>query len=151
MKTWKNEQRMWMIRSVTSNFYGSLNAIMEKMGMREASFLPTNKVVDDLQVKRYQADIYDFQVPPMLLAPLCTLVIINAASLIGGVAKMILERSFSRMFVQVFMSFFLVAMNYLIVEGMVLRKDNARVPASVTLLSAVSSVIFISLGSLLLK
>ena len=149
MKTWKNEQRMWMMRTV-SQFYGSVDAIMEKMGIRDANFLPTNKVVDDKQVKRYQADIYDFQVPTIILAPLCTLVIINVASFTVGVTKMVLEGSLNEMFVQVLMSFFVVAMNYPMVEGMVLRKDNARVPASVTLLSAVSAVIFISLGYLLL-
>ncbi|KAM7485222.1 hypothetical protein LguiA_001231 [Lonicera macranthoides] len=149
MKTWENEQRMWMMRTV-SQFYGSVDAIMETIGMRDSSFLPTNKVVDDKQVKRYQADIYDFQVPTMILAPLCTLLIINTASFTVGVTKIVLEGSLNEMFVQVFMSFFVVATNYPMVEGMVLRKDNARIPASVTLLSAVSALTFIYLGSFLL-
>jgi hypothetical protein len=123
---------------------------MEKLGIKEASFIPTNKVVDEKQVKRYQADIYDFQVSTMFLLPICTLVIINAASLIGGVTKMVLEATFDEMFVQVFLSFFVVAMSYPVVEGMILRKDNARIPSHVTLLSVVCSVIFIYFGSILL-
>ncbi|CAN6547827.1 unnamed protein product [Malus baccata var. baccata] len=50
---WVNEQRIWMMKSVTSHSYGSVDAVMEKLGMREASFFPTNKVDDVKQLKRY--------------------------------------------------------------------------------------------------
>ncbi|KAM0963196.1 hypothetical protein ACFX2A_022699 [Malus domestica] len=49
---WVNEQRIWMMKSVTSHSYGSVDAVMEKLGMREARFFPTNKVDDVKQLKR---------------------------------------------------------------------------------------------------
>ncbi|KAJ4722624.1 Cellulose synthase [Melia azedarach] len=65
---WRNEQRIWM-KSVTSAlYYGSLNALMEKFGLAEASFLPTNKAVDDKEAKLYQMGIFDFRTSTMLLA-----------------------------------------------------------------------------------
>ncbi|CAL5337478.1 unnamed protein product [Camellia sinensis] len=150
IQTWSNEQRMWMIRSVTSHLYGSLDAFMKRMGMREASFLPTNKAIDDEQLKRYQMGKFDFQALNMLIVPVVTLVILNLVSLFGGVTRMGINGSFNEMFRQVGLSFFIVSMSYPIVEGMVVRKDKGRVPLSISILSAVISMIFLFLGSLIL-
>ncbi|KAI8010356.1 Cellulose synthase-like protein G2 [Camellia lanceoleosa] len=150
-QTWCNEQRMWMIKSVTCHLYGSLDAFMKRMGMREASFLPTNKAVDDEQLKRYQMGKFDFQASNMLIVPVVTLVILNLVSLFGGVTRMVVTNgSFNEMFVQVGLSFFIVSMSYPIVEGMVVRKDKGRVPISVSILSAVISMIYLLLGSLII-
>ncbi|KAJ4722628.1 Cellulose synthase [Melia azedarach] len=149
--TWRNEQRIWMIKSVTSSLYGSLNVIMEKLGLAEASFLPTNKVADDEQVKRYQMGLFDFRTSTMLLAPLVTLVFLNIAAFVCGVLRMIVAGDWETMFVQVFLSFYILAMNYAVVEGMTVRKDNGRISPSVTLLSAVLLVILLFLGSITLK
>ncbi|KAL0414359.1 UNVERIFIED_CONTAM: Cellulose synthase-like protein G2 [Sesamum radiatum] len=87
MRTWSNEQRIWMMKSLTSYLYATLEAVMEKIGLMKASFLPTNKVVDDEQAKRYQMGIYDFQAPALFLVPLCSLYILNVASLIIGFGR----------------------------------------------------------------
>ncbi|KAI8009677.1 Cellulose synthase-like protein G2 [Camellia lanceoleosa] len=150
IQTWSNEQRMWMIRSVTSHLYGSLDAFMKRMGMREASFLPTNKAIDDEQLKRYQMGKFDFQASNTLIVPVVTLVILNLVSLFGGVTRMGINGSFNEMFMQVGLSFFIVSMSYPIVEGMVVRKDKGKVPISVSILSVVISMIFLFLGSLIL-
>ncbi|KAK3009863.1 hypothetical protein RJ639_011877 [Escallonia herrerae] len=87
IQTWRNEQRVWMMKSVTSHLYGSLDAIMERLGIKQSSFLLTNKIVDDEQVERYHMGKFDFQTSTMLVVPLCTLVNLNVASLIWGFAK----------------------------------------------------------------
>ncbi|XP_028064875.1 cellulose synthase-like protein G2 [Camellia sinensis] len=151
IQTWRNEQRMWMIKAVTCHLYGSLDAFMKRMGMREANFLPTNKAVDDeQQLKRYQMDILDFQASNMLIVPVVTLVILNLVCLFGGVTRMVISGSVNEMFVQVGLSFFIVSMSSPIVEGMVVRKDKGRVPTSVSILSAVISMIYLLLGSLII-
>ncbi|KAG4131640.1 hypothetical protein ERO13_D09G225800v2 [Gossypium hirsutum] len=48
-RVWTNEWRIWMVRCVTCYTYGSLDAILNKLGIKEASFLPTNKATDDEQ------------------------------------------------------------------------------------------------------
>lgn len=150
IRAWKDEQRVWMIKSVTSHLYGSLHAIMEKIGTSESSFLPTNKVVDVEHVKFYQMGKFDFQASPLLLVPLCSLVILNFGALIGGVAKVISTHSFSEMFIQLFIPFFVVTMNYPIIEGMIVRNDKGRIPPFVTLGSAAVSLTILLLGSLVL-
>ncbi|THG16546.1 hypothetical protein TEA_002356 [Camellia sinensis var. sinensis] len=151
IQTWRNEQRMWMIKSVTCHLYGSLDAFIKRMGMREASFLPTNKAVDDEQLKRYQMGKFDFQASNMLIVPAVALVILNLVSLFGGVTRMVvINGSFNEMLVQVGLSFFIVSVSYPILEGMVVRKDKGRVPISVSILSAVISLIYLLLGSLII-
>jgi len=150
MMSWINEQRMWMIKSVTCHLYGSLDAIMKRLGMKEASFLTTNKVINDEQSRLYQMGKFDFQTSSTLLAPLVILTIVNFISFIGGVTRAMVTRKFSEMFMQVFLSFFIVTMGYPVIEGMILRKDKGRIPPSVIALSVFISTIFLSLGSLIL-
>ncbi|XP_049361193.1 cellulose synthase-like protein G2 [Solanum verrucosum] len=152
MRTWWNEWRVWMIKSITAYFYGTLDAIMKLYGFRKASFLPTNKVVDDEQLKRYQMGIYDFQASKMLIVPLVTLVILNMISFTWGViGKIILEGRLSDLFGQVFLSFFILVVNYPIIEGMILRKDKGSIPLFVTLLSILLSFCLLFVGSIFVR
>ncbi|BFG15497.1 hypothetical protein CerSpe_017720 [Prunus speciosa] len=146
---WINEQRIWMMKSVTSHLYGSVDAFMKKIGMREASFFPTNKVDDVDQLKRYNMGVFDFQTSILFLAPMAALVILNMASFVVGISRVIFLGELDKFFIQVFIPFYVILMNYPIVEGMLIRKDRGRIPPSVTLLSAVVSLIFYSLGSII--
>ncbi|GAV91107.1 Cellulose_synt domain-containing protein, partial [Cephalotus follicularis] len=150
MRIWKNEQRIWMIKSITCHLYGTLDSVAKKLGMREASFLPTNKVEDEEQVKRYQMGIFDFQTSTLLLAPLVTLVILNMVSFTWGFIRMVATRDWNQMFVQLFLSLYILITNYAIIEGMIFRKDKGRVPLSTTQLSIIISIAFVSLGSIIL-
>lgn len=142
-----NEQRIWMIKSTTCYVYGTIDAIMTQIGMRTASFLPTNKVDDDEQSKRYEMGIFDFQTSIMFLAPMVTLVILNMASFIGGVARVLTLGGFDKLFMQIALSFFILVMSYPVIEAMVLRTDKGRIPRSVTILSAFLSLVLLLLGS----
>ncbi|BBG92456.1 Cellulose synthase family protein [Prunus dulcis] len=143
---WINEQRIWMMKSVTSHLYGSVDAFMKKIGMREASFFPTNKVDDVDQLKRYNMGVFDFQTSILFLAPMAALVILNMASFAVGISRVIFLGELDKFFIQVFIPFYVILMNYPIVEGMLIRKDRGRIPPSVTLLSAIVSLIFYFLG-----
>ncbi|ONI26603.1 hypothetical protein PRUPE_1G033900 [Prunus persica] len=146
---WINEQRIWMMKSVTSHLYGSVDAFMKKIGMREASFFPTNKVDDVDQLKRYNMGVFDFQTSILFLAPMAALVILNMASFAVGISRVIFSGELDKFFIQVFIPFYVILMNYPIVEGMLIRKDRGRIPPSVTLLSAIVSLIFYFLGSII--
>ncbi|OMO54776.1 Cellulose synthase [Corchorus capsularis] len=153
IRTWKNERRIWMIKSVTSFSYGFLDSIMNKLGLGEASFLPTNKVADDEVVKRYEMGIFDFQAPTMFLVPLVTIILVNIASFVGGLVRIMFMDSFGdwrKMVGQTSLSFYILMVNYAVIEGMVIRKDKASIPSSVTLLSAAISVIILSVGSFIM-
>ncbi|OMO54788.1 Cellulose synthase [Corchorus capsularis] len=144
IRTWNNERRIWMIKTVTSFSYGFLDSIMNKLGLGEASFLPTNKVADDEVVKRYEMGIFDFRAPTIFLVPLVTIILVNIASFVGGVVRVMFMDSFGdwkKMVGQISLSFYILMVNYAVIEGMVIRKDKASIPKSVTLLSVVFSVL----------
>uniref|UniRef100_A0A2C9W8C2 Glycosyltransferase 2-like domain-containing protein n=1 Tax=Manihot esculenta TaxID=3983 RepID=A0A2C9W8C2_MANES len=142
-----NEQRIWMMKSVTCHVYGSLDAIMKILGLREDSFLPTNKVEHDDQVLLYQRGKFYFQTSTRLLAPIVTIIILNLASFFVGIIRIIVADRFEQLFVQVFLSFHILAMNYPIIEGMLIRKDSGCIPPSVTLISVIFAMILWALGS----
>ncbi|CAI9118265.1 OLC1v1019803C1 [Oldenlandia corymbosa var. corymbosa] len=150
IKSWIYEQRMWMIKSVTCYTYGTINTIMEKFGMKEASFLPTNKADDEAQIKLYQSGVYDFRVATMFMAPICTLIILNLASLFLGGVEIFRGRNFDAMAVQAFISMFIVTVQYPVIEGMFFRKDIGRVQQSAIVLSASLALAILALGAILL-
>ncbi|XVF62935.1 hypothetical protein PTKIN_Ptkin09bG0048800 [Pterospermum kingtungense] len=148
--TWLTEQRIWMMKSVMSYTIGSLNAVLKCLGLREANFVPTNKVADDEQVTLYQKGIFNFQASTVVLAPLVTLVTVNMICFAGGVARTIIKGSWNEMFGQIFLTLYILMVHYPIIEGMMLRMDKGRVPPSVTLLSLAISISFLCFGSLIL-
>ncbi|KAL9364269.1 hypothetical protein Peur_042142 [Populus x canadensis] len=83
---------------VTAYTLGSLDAILKCVGMREASFLPTNKVADDEQVALYQMGRLNFQASTMILAPIVSLIILNMVSFIRGAARIFIEGSWNETF-----------------------------------------------------
>ncbi|KAF8014564.1 hypothetical protein BT93_H0398 [Corymbia citriodora subsp. variegata] len=151
VQTFLNEQRIWMIKSTTSYVYGTMDAVMTQIGMRRASFLPTNKVDNDEQSKRYEMGIVDFHTSIMFLAPMVTIVILNMASFIGGVARVLTLGGCNKLFLQIALSFFVLLMSYPVIEAMVLRTDKGRIPRSVTILSTfLSSVLLLLCSSFLM-
>ncbi|KAM4127285.1 hypothetical protein ACJW30_02G078300 [Castanea mollissima] len=148
--SWVNEQRIWMMKSVTFHLYGTLGGIMKRIGIKEASFVPSNKVEDDEQVKLYEMGKFGFQIPNMFLVPMVALIILNVASFVGGLVRVVFLGDWDNLFVQVFISFYILIINFPIIEGMIIRKDKGRIQPSVTLLSAMFSTIFLLVGSVIL-
>ncbi|KAK7820589.1 cellulose synthase-like protein g2 [Quercus suber] len=87
--SWVNEQRIWMMKSVTFHLYGTLDGIMKLIGIKEASFVPSNKVEDDEQLKLYEMGKFGFQIPNMFLVPMVALIILNMASFVGGLVRVV--------------------------------------------------------------
>ncbi|KAL5851931.1 hypothetical protein ACOSQ3_007049 [Xanthoceras sorbifolium] len=149
IETWRNEQRLWMIKSITSHLYGSLDAIMKTLGLRQASFQPTNKVLDEEQAKIYQMGKLDFQTSPMFLIPLVFVIILNATCLVGGITRIVFVGNWNKMLVQILLPVYILIINYAIVEGIIVRKDKGRISPAITRLSTVL-VIYFFLGAFFL-
>ncbi|KAK9672827.1 hypothetical protein RND81_12G127400 [Saponaria officinalis] len=146
MNSWMNERRISMIKGVTCYVYGALECVMSKMGIREANFIPTNKAGEEDKTKLYQLGKYDFRSPNILLVPLVTLVTLNMLCFVGGIARVIFTRNLDIMFAQVLFSLYVLVMSSPIVDGMLLRKDDGRVPLSTSLMSAMLCTVLLGLG-----
>lgn len=143
------------MRSVTAYTYGSLDVILNKLGMKEAVFLPTNKVTDDEQVKLYEMGVFDFRTATMFLAPLVTVILINIAAFVGAVVRALVvdddgDQYREKMSGQMFLSLFILITNFAVIEGMTVRRDNAKIPFSATLWSVVLSILILLIGSAIL-
>ncbi|XP_052881927.1 cellulose synthase A catalytic subunit 7 [UDP-forming]-like isoform X2 [Gossypium arboreum] len=151
IRTWWNEQRIWMMKAIISYTIGMLNAVLKLLGLKEANFVPTNKVADDEQITFYQNGLFNFQASTVVLTPLITLVTLNMICFAAGATRTIVDGSFNAMFGQIFLSFYVLMVQYPLIDGMIFRKDKGRVPTSVTLLSLAISASFLCFGSLIIK
>lgn len=135
------EQRMRMMRSITCHLYGFLDCLMKEFGLREASFMPTNKVKDEEQTILYEMDKYDFRIPNMFLVPMVALIIINISCFITGIYRVLSLGELDKMFIQIYLMAYIILVNYPIIEGIVIRKDKGRIPPSVVVTSNVLATI----------
>ncbi|KAK1430408.1 hypothetical protein QVD17_13117 [Tagetes erecta] len=150
LHAWKHEQRVWMVKGITSHLYGSIHAIMEKIGVKEGNFLPTNKVINEDETKLYQMGIYNFQTSSIFLVPLCSLVTLNLLTFAVAIIQITFHKvHFNDVFMQTFLSFYIVLMGYPVLEGMMLRKDKGRIAPNVSCYSVIFSVFVLSFGKLL--
>ncbi|KAK4486998.1 hypothetical protein RD792_006313 [Penstemon davidsonii] len=149
IRTWLYEYRVWMMKSGACYFYATLNAILDKIGMNEADFSLTNKDIDNEQAQRYEKGIYDFQVSARLLAPLCSLYIVNVVAFVIGISRIFCCHSANDLFAQAFISLFGIIVNTHLLEGMIFRQDKGRVSSSISLTSAMISAIILGFGSLI--
>ncbi|KAI4311311.1 hypothetical protein MLD38_036217 [Melastoma candidum] len=141
-----NEIRIMMIKSVTCHVYGTINGILKQLGLRKSTFVPTNKVSDDEQLKRYEMGVFDFQTSPIFLIPMVSLVMLNIAAFMVGTGRAILRGDWNRTFLHITLSAFILFMSYPVIEGMIVRKDKGRIAPPVTLLSALVCGAILVLG-----
>ncbi|KAI4317977.1 hypothetical protein L6164_025795 [Bauhinia variegata] len=130
-RNWINEQRIRMMKLTACHLYGCLHALLNKIGLREASFLPTNKVEDEEQTMLYQMDKYDFRTSNTFLVPMVSLIIIDISCFIMGLKRAISLDDWDSMFMQLSLSAYVIILNYPIIEGLLIRKDKGRISPSV--------------------
>ncbi|KAG6423323.1 hypothetical protein SASPL_113717 [Salvia splendens] len=138
-RTWITEQRMWVIRSFTSYFYANMYTIMDKIGLRKASFLPTNKAVDEAAAELYQRGVYNFEAPSVFMVPMCTLYMINMGSFVAGILHA--GKGNGMMLIECLISLFGMILHLPLLQGMVVRKDKGSVPTNVSIVSLLLSSI----------
>ncbi|CAJ1939154.1 unnamed protein product [Sphenostylis stenocarpa] len=149
LHNWINEQRIWMMKSVTCHLYGCLDALLKKVGIREASFLPTNKLDDDEKTLLYEMDKYDFQASNIFIAPMLFLITINIYCLVGGVYRVLLVGDCDKMFIQIFLAVYIITINYPIIEGLLIRKDKGCISKLVAIPVILATLVLLTLIKLL--
>eukprot|EP00253_Pinus_taeda_P003863 PITA_03863 len=148
-QSWWNEQRMWMIFGVSSCLFGLLQVACKIIGLSETGFEVTSKVVDRAAAKRYEAEIFEFGVASPLFIPPATLALINLISLVSGLERIMREGSstFDSMILQLVLCSFIVIISFPILEAMFIRKDNGRIPTSLTVVCICIAVSACSIAS----
>ncbi|XP_006343827.1 cellulose synthase-like protein G3 [Solanum tuberosum] len=135
-KRWWSDQRMWMIRGLTSFLFGTIEYLTKHLGISTQGFNVTSKVVDNDQGKRYHQGIFEFGVVSPMFVILATTSIINLVAFLKSLAQIIKgDQNLDRIFIQMFIAGFVVINCLPIYEAMVLRNDKGRMPTRVTIFS----------------
>ncbi|KAM7488299.1 hypothetical protein LguiB_025783 [Lonicera macranthoides] len=122
--TFKNEQRMWIIRVVTSSLFGCIDVLFKWLGITKASFRLTNKAVNQEKLKKYEKGKFDFQGADMFMVPLRLLVLLNLVCFIVGMKRVVIEGNFGDMFGQIYISLFGLVLSYPILEDFIPKKGK---------------------------
>ncbi|KAM3276004.1 hypothetical protein ACQJBY_044401 [Aegilops geniculata] len=138
LKGWWNEQRMWMVRRITSYLYGLTDTVRKLLGLSKMTFAVTLKVSEENESKRYEQEIMEFGSSAPEYVIIATVALLNLICLVGGLSQImtggwnILLNVFSP---QLILCGMLVITNIPFYEAMFVRKDKGRIPFSVTLAS----------------
>ncbi|XP_042505149.1 cellulose synthase-like protein G2 [Macadamia integrifolia] len=151
IQMWWNNQRMWMIRGISSYLLGSTDFFLKSIGISAFGFNVTSKVIDDEQSKRYEQGIFEFGVESPLFVPLTTAAIINLISLLKGLAGFFIYGNIGEVFVQLFISSFVVINCWPIYEAIALRKDEGKMQAKTITTSALLAWVLYLTAALMLK
>ncbi|KAG5539500.1 hypothetical protein RHGRI_019895 [Rhododendron griersonianum] len=132
---WWSDQRMWMLRGVTSYLFRSIEFLTKCLGIAAHGFNLTSKVLDGEQSKRYDQGTFEFGVESPMFLPLSTAAIVNLIAFFGGLVGVFRGGDIDGLFVQIFLAGFVVVNCWPIYEAMVLRTDKGRMPTKTTLIS----------------
>ncbi|KAJ9706247.1 hypothetical protein PVL29_001671 [Vitis rotundifolia] len=134
---WWNNQRMWMMRGLSSFPFGWIEYFLKSMGISTFGFNVTSKVVQEEQSKRYKEGIFEFGIASPLFLPLTTAAIINLASFLKGIALVFKQGGLEDLLLQMLLAGFGIVNCWPIYEAMVLRTDEGKLPVKITLISIV--------------
>ncbi|KAL5989411.1 hypothetical protein ACLOJK_010302 [Asimina triloba] len=137
-RRWWNDQRIWMMRGLTSYLFSLIEFSLKHMGISTAGFNVTNKVVDDDQSKRYEQGSFEFGVHSPMFVTLSTAAMINLIAFVVGILRSAMEGKVEEMCMQLLISGFVVLNAWPIYKGMV-RRDKGRLPARTTIISVLLS------------
>ncbi|XP_038876182.1 cellulose synthase-like protein G1 isoform X2 [Benincasa hispida] len=126
LKTWWNELRIWMVKSVSACLFGVVDAIMKITGLKKMELNLTNKAIDKEKLKKYEKGMFDLQGATILMAPLFVIALWNMICFVGGMRKVVKNRNFEEMFGQMFLLSFALVLHYPVLVGVMKRKGKSH-------------------------
>ncbi|XP_038875597.1 cellulose synthase-like protein G3 [Benincasa hispida] len=144
-RKWWNEQRMWMIRGISSYLYGSIEFTLKSLGIFSYGFEVTSKVMDEEQSKRYMEEWFEFGASTPMFVPMAMAATLNLGCLVSGFMRIFKGwNNWEEMFGQMFIAGFITLNCWPIYEAMVFRSDAGKMPLNITFMS----ILFLLLGLL---
>ncbi|XP_010448628.1 PREDICTED: cellulose synthase-like protein G2 [Camelina sativa] len=148
-RKWWNDQRMWMIRGLSSFFFGFIEFTLKTLNLSTPRFNVTSKANnDDKQLKRYEQEIFDFG-PSSMFLPMTFVAIVNLLAFIWGIYNLYAWEE--ELTLQLMLAGFAVVNCLPIYEAMMLRKDDGALPKRTCFLAGILTFVLIVLGYFFLK
>lgn len=144
IKGWWNHQRMWLYKRLTSYLFAFVDVLLKSMGFTNAGFIITSKVSEEDASWRYNKEVMEFGATSPMFHILSTLALVNLFSFLIGVKLLILDSNtnrFSELAVQLILCGLIILINIPLYQGLFFRKDNGRMPSSVTYQSTTLAIL----------
>ncbi|XP_078165943.1 cellulose synthase-like protein G3 isoform X2 [Carex rostrata] len=138
-RCWWCDQRMGLIRGLTTFPMGIIELLFKKLKISTQGFTITSKVMDDEQNKRYNKGFFDFGVDSPFFVVLRTVAILNLCAFTVGMIR-------NGMVLEVFLAGFGVANFWPVYEAMFLRADSGRMPKGVAARAFVITGVILAVG-----
>lgn len=150
LQRWWNDQRMWLIRGLTSYLFGFIEYSLNSLGISGHGFNITSKINDDEQAKKYKQGVFEFGASSPMFFMLSTAATLNLVSLVGGLAEVAVNRGrWEGLILQLLLVGFGVVNSWPIYEAMLVRRDKGKIPTKVTLASVfVASLLCVSVSAI---
>ncbi|KAL5716521.1 hypothetical protein ACHQM5_018199 [Ranunculus cassubicifolius] len=150
-RQWYNDQRVWMIKGLSSFLFALIDHFLKLVGVPAFAFNLTSKVVDDEQNKRYEQGLLEFGVASPLFLPMTTAAVLHLLALIVGIFEIFRNGNLNEVFLQLSISGFVVMNCWPIYEAITLRTDRGKMPAITTLTSMILAWIMYFVSLFILK
>uniref|UniRef100_A0A0A0KUZ9 Cellulose synthase-like protein G3 n=1 Tax=Cucumis sativus TaxID=3659 RepID=A0A0A0KUZ9_CUCSA len=134
-KKWWNDQRMWLIRAVSSFLFGCIEFTLKSLGINpNFGCNLTSKAMNEEQRKRYKQELFGLFSP--MFVPITTAAIVNVASFVCGLIRIWKSGgAWEHLFAQMLVAGFGVVNCWPIYEAMALRNDEGKLPPKLTFFS----------------
>lgn len=112
--------------------------ILKSLGISEAGFEITSKVIDDEALKRYRQEVMEFAVPSPMFIPPTTLALLNLYCFIKAATMVMIKgwAAFDQMALQIIISGNICLISMPLYQALCLRKDRGRMPTCITVFSS---------------
>ena len=139
---WWNDQRIWLFKRTTSYLFAFMDTILRLLGFSETSFILTAKVADEDVSQRYEGEMMEFGGSSPMFTILATLAMLNLFCVVGVVKKVGLDMEvYKTMALQILLAVVLLLINGPLYQGLFLRKDNGKMPCSLTVKSVLLALV----------
>ncbi|PKU87293.1 Cellulose synthase-like protein G3 [Dendrobium catenatum] len=120
---WWSEQRMWLIKGITSSTFGTLDFILSEIGNSASGFNLTSKVKKEEENMLYENGKFVFNTASPFFVSMGTIAIVNVISFIFGFIKaMIRVGGLNEMLIHILLSGFIVTNSWPVYEAMLTKK-----------------------------
>ncbi|GMI79056.1 cellulose synthase like E1 [Hibiscus trionum] len=148
---WCNDQRMWLFKRTTSYFFAFFETILKLLGYSQLAFVVTAKVAEEDVSKRYERELIEFGAASPMFDILATLAMLNLFGSFVAIKKVILDgnqgsKIIDQFGLQILLCLVLVTINLPVYQALFFRKDNGKMPTSVTCKSIILALLACTLA-----
>lgn len=133
---WWNEQRIWLYKRTSAYLFAFVDTILKFLGFSELKFAISSKVYDEDVSKRNAEEIMEFGTTSPMFTIISSLALLNLFCLTGILMKLTANLSLSflweTMALQILLCGAFILINLPLFNALFFRKDNGRMPSSVT-------------------